>query len=65
MSEKLEGEWFEGNVFKYEFTSNELRDCKKYEEGVKKPTALRTKVIGDKEYSQYYYKPIGVDEFWD
>jgi len=37
----------------------------KYEKGVKQPTALRTKKVGNQEFSQYYYKPIQIGEFTD
>lgn len=64
---KDESEWFEGDVYLgSDFTADELAEIvKKYEVGVRKPTALRTKKINGKTYSQLYYKPISPDEFTD
>lgn len=60
---KKAGKWFRGNVFT--MSSSELTKKMKYGKGVKKPTALRTKKIKGKTYSQYYYKPHYPGEFWD
>lgn len=60
---KKEGPWFTGNIFM--MSSSDMAKMRKYSEGVMKPTALRTKTVKGKTYSQYYYKPIGVNEFWD
>ena len=37
----------------------------KYEKGVKKPTAVETKMINGKPHSRFYYKPLTPDENWD
>ena len=63
---KKEGKWFKGNVFNGDFSADQLiKAKKKYEKNVIKPTALRTKNINGKTYSQFYHKPIGVGEFID
>jgi len=63
---KLQGEWFKGNVFRGNFTADMLVKAKeKYEKDVKQPTALRTKTIKGKEFSQFFFKPIQVGEFTD
>ena len=57
---KKTGTWFEGDV--YSMPSSQFALIKKYEEGVKKPTALRTKKVKGKIYSQYYHKSFSLDE---
>ena len=60
----LASKWFEGNF--YAFSSEKMhRYSKKYGVGVQKPTAVRTKEINGKTFSQIYYKPIEAGEVWD
>jgi len=61
--EKLQGDWFKGNVFSMPY--KEFLESQKFDKDVKKPTALRTKKIDGIEYSQFYYKPIEQGEFTD
>jgi hypothetical protein len=68
---KLAGPLFEGNVFrggggKGGFTADQFAAArKKFEKGVRKPTALRVVKKGGKEFSQFFFKPIQVGEFTD
>jgi len=68
---KLAGPLFAGNVFrggggKGGFTADQFVAAqKKFEKGVRKPTALRVVKKGGKEFSQFFFKPIQVGEFTD
>lgn len=53
---KLKGPWFKGNVFR--FSVAKLVAAKRFERGVKKPTALETKKIRGKSFSRFIFKPI-------
>ena len=61
--EKLYGQWFKGDV--YSMRLKEFQKIKKYDKGIKKPTALETKEIKGIVYSRFYYKPQQPGEFWD
>jgi len=62
--QKLHSKWFKGNF--YIFSSKKMKTyTEKYEKGVKKPTAVETKMINGKPHSRFYYKPLTPDENWD
>ena len=61
--EKRHGKWFKGDF--YSFSSAKMREARKYEKGVKKPTAVETKTRGGKTYSRFYHKPLRPGENWD
>lgn len=60
---KPNSRWFKGDVFAMSSTNFQLaRD--RYEKNVLKPTALRTKNVKGKVYSQFYHKPIKPGEIY-
>lgn len=62
--QKLAGKWFRGDVYLgRDFSADQLRNAvEKYGKNVKKPTALRTKKVNGKTYSQVYYRPLEYGE---
>jgi len=57
---KMESKWFKGDV--YAMPLKDFLETKKYEKGLKKPLALRTKVVNGQVYSQYYNKDVQPNE---
>jgi len=60
---KPKGKWFKGDFGM--MSSKKMGEMMKvHQKGVKKPTAVRTKMIKGKPHSQFYHKPLSPNELY-